>query len=153
MYEEEKNNSIPWLALGAAIVGTIPGIIIWTIVGSLGFTISLIGALIVAGAFLAYLKVCTMTNGNAESAVGIIACIIICVIAVYVGVHFEWAGTFHNELKGTGYELSFGQCVSQLFDLLELAEVRGDYIGAVLKSYLFSAAGAFTIFSKAAKRR
>ncbi len=150
MYEENK--SIPWLALVGAFFGTIPGIIVWAIAGSFGVTWALLGALIVAGAFLAYVKVCEHTNGSTESVPGLVGCIIICLIAVYIGVHFAWAGMIHNAVKDTDYALSLGECAARLYELLDLLELKGKFVGGVLKGYLFSALGAFGIFSKAGRR-
>ena len=143
------HKSIPWLALLSAFLGTIPGIIIWAIVGSFGITWSLIGALIVAGALLAYSFACERTGGEAfESLYGFIGVIVVCLIAVYLGVHFAWAGMISSVFKDEGYPLSFGECAARLYELLGIMEIRGKFFWAVIKGYLFSVAGAVWLIGK-----
>lgn len=143
------HKSIPWLALLGAFLGTLPGIILWAIVGSFGITWSLIGAVIVAGAFLVYSKVCERIDGAEESLIGFIGCIVICVIAVYIGVHFAWAGMISSACKEEGYPLSLGECAARLYELLGIMEIRGKFVWAVVKGYLFSIAGVFGLMGKA----
>jgi len=143
------HTSIPWLALLGAFLGTIPGIIIWAVVGSLGVTWSLLGALIVAGAFFVYSRACERIEGAAESLFGFIGCIVICIIAVYLGVHFAWAGMICKVFKEEGYPLSIGNCAARLYELLGIMEIRGKFVGAVCKGYLFSLAGVFGLAGKA----
>ncbi|MCR4644381.1 MAG: hypothetical protein K5695_03100 [Oscillospiraceae bacterium] len=146
------HKSIPVLALLAAFLGTIPGIIIWTIVGSFGITWSLVGALIVAGALLAYSFACDRTGGEAfESLFGFIGVIVVCLIAVYLGVHFAWAGMISKVMREEGYPLSFGECAARLYELLGIMEIRGKFVGAVLKGYLFSIIGGIGLLSKVKK--
>lgn len=146
-----KDSQIPWLALVGAFLGCVPGIIIWAIAGSFGLTWSLLGALIVAGAFLAYTKVCDHTNADESNLYGLIGVLVICVIAVYLGVHFAWAGQLHNALKEYGYDLSLGECAARLYEFLGLLELRGKFVGAIFKGFAFSALGGFGLFAKAGK--
>ncbi|MBR3630394.1 MAG: hypothetical protein IKN55_07980 [Oscillospiraceae bacterium] len=100
--DETERNDIPWLGILGALIGTIPGVIVWAIAGTFG-------------------------------------------------VHLAWAGQIHNALKDTEYALSLGECIARLYELLGLLELRGKFVGSVLKGYLFSALGGFGIFAKAAK--
>ena len=150
MYEEETK-SIPWLPLIGAFIGSIPGILLWALLGSFGITASLVGALIVGGAFLAYGIVCDLTGTPSDNVYGWIGCVIICLIAVYFGVHFAWAGMISNAMKEFDEEISVGKCAADLYTLLGQLEMRGKFVGAVFKGYLFSLIGAGAVFSKFSK--
>lgn len=138
--------NIPWLALLGAALGAIPGILVWFGIGMLGYTWSLAGALIVIGVFFLYDK----CGGDMDNLFGVIGCVLVCVIAVYLGTHLAWAGHLHKALAE--YDISFGECVGKLYEYLGMIELKGKFFFAVLKGYLFAGLGAFWAFSKAHRR-
>ena len=132
-----------------AIIGCIPGMIVWIIAGYFGFNIALIGMLIAAGIFFGYEKL----GGYAASAGGVITCIVIMLIVIYLGAHLVWAMQLKAALGENGYELSLGQSFIHLYDFLDVLEVKGDFIIALLLDYLFAGIGAFALIRKAIRGR
>ena len=141
--EPKQTENVPWLAILGAALGAIPGIFAWFGIGMLGYTWSLVGAVIVMGVFFMYDKF----GGEGDNQYGVIGCILICLIAVYLDVHLAWAGQFHKVLQEDG-DITFAECVTRLYEFLDVLEIKGKFVFAVLKGYLFAGLGAFGIFSK-----
>lgn len=145
MYEEKKQFVLP--AIGA-VIGSIPGMLIWALLGSFGFTWALIGLIIVAGAFIGY----GMFGGDTSSGQGLITCIVVVLIAVYCGAHLAWSMQLHSALKEYDVDVSLGDCIAHLHAFLGIMELRGKFIGSLLTDYLFAGLGAFGFFRRAAGR-
>ena len=139
--------NVPWLALAGAFLGSIPGILVWLGIGMLGYTWAMVGAVIVIGVFFLYDKF----GGEVDNQYGIIGCILICLLAVYLGEHLAWAGQFSKTLSD--YDYTFADCIFRLYELLDFSELKGKFIGSVLKGYLFAGLGAFGVFGKALTNR
>ena len=142
MYND--TNSVPWKGLLGALIGVIPGVFIWAVLGSFGVTWALIGALIVIGAVFLY----GLFGGDLDNKYGLIGILIICALGVYFGVHLAWSARLSYALTKAGADYSLGQCAFNLFELLDLAELKGKYFFAVLKGYLFAFAGGFGYLAK-----
>lgn len=142
MYED--SNSVPWKGLLGALIGVIPGVFLWALLGSFGITWAMIGALIVIGAVFLY----TLFGGDTDNKYGLIGCLIICLAGVYFGVHLAWSARLSYALKQAGVDYSLSHCAFNLFELLDLAELKGKYFFAVLKGYLFAGAGGYGYFAK-----
>lgn len=145
MYEEKSPVLLPVLG---AVIGSIPGMILWAIVGSLGVTWALLGLLIVAGAFIGYEKL----GGDAATKQGLIACTAVILIAVYCGAHLAWSMQLHSALKEYDYDVSLSECVRHLHTFLGVLELRGKFIGSLLTDYLFAGIGALGLFGRASRR-
>ena len=142
----EKNNVIKPI-LGA-VIGCIPGLIIWTVVGYFGYKWALLGLLIGAGIFFGYEKM----GGYVVSAAGIITCLAVLIIAVYVGAHFIWAMSLKSALAELDAgKASLGFCIKNLYPFLELTGMKGRFFIDLLLDYLFAGIGAFGLIRKAFK--
>lgn len=145
MYE---NNSSKVLPVIGAVIGSIPGMLIWALLGSFGFTWALIGLVIVAGAFIGY----GMLGGDTSSTQGFITCIIVVLIAVYCGAHLAWSMQLHSALKKYDYDISLSDCILHLHTFLGIMELKGKFIGSLLTDYLLAGLGVFGFFRRAAGR-
>ena len=67
-----------------AMVGAIPGFLLLLFLGKIGYVAALSGAVLAGGAFFGY-GLATSKNDAPDSA-GLIICVIVCIIAVYLGV-------------------------------------------------------------------
>lgn len=140
----DKNNIVKPI-LGA-VIGCIPGLIVWTIVGYFGYKWALLGLLIGAGIFFGYEKM----GGYVASAAGIITCIAVLIIAVYVGAHFIWAMSLKSALAESGFgKVSLGFCITRLYPFLELIGMKGRFFLDLFLDYLFAGIGAFGLLRKA----
>lgn len=137
MYE---TNPPVWKPILGAVVGSIPGLILWTIAGYFGFTWALLGLAIVAGAFMGYEKM----GGNVISKSGLITCVLVVLVAVYLGAHLSWAMRLHSALVEYDFnDISLSDCVRHLHAFLDILGMKGKFIGSLLVDYLFAALGAF----------
>lgn len=131
-----------------AVIGSIPGMLIWAFLGSLGFTWALIGLVIVAGAFIGY----GMLGGDVSCTQGFITCMVVVVVAVYCGAHLAWSMQLHSALKEYDYDISLSDCILHLHAFLGIMELKGKFIGSLLTDYLFAGLGTFGYFRRAAGR-
>ncbi|MBR0483632.1 MAG: hypothetical protein IJJ69_02505 [Oscillospiraceae bacterium] len=143
MYE---NQSSLGKGIAGAVIGSLPGVFLWIILGYLGFTAAIVGFVIAFGILFGYTKF----GGNMDTS-AIIICTVVMLIAVYAGEHISWAMVVHSALKEYDTEITLGNCTSHLFSILDLAELKGEFIGSLVKGYLFAFLGAFGLIKKAAR--
>ena len=140
MYETQ--NSL-WKGIAGAVIGSLPGILLWVILGYLGFTAAIVGFVIAFGILFGYGKF-----GGAADKSAIIICVVTMLVAVFAGEYLSWAVVVHSALKE--YDITLGDCVSNLFSILDLAEMKSDFVFSLLKGYLFAFLGAFGLIRKMA---
>lgn len=124
-----------------AILGSLPGILLWIILGSFGITWALVGTVIAIGILFGFEKF----GGTLDKA-GIIICIVTLLVAIFIGEYMSWAMVFYSELKENDFTLT--DCTFHLMSLLDLAEAKGSFFWSVAKGYLFGIGGAFGILKK-----
>lgn len=140
------NNGICWKGLLGALLGCLPGLILWVIIGALGYTWSLVGLVIVIGAVFGYEKF----GGTFANKADIAICIVLMIVAVYAGVHLTWAVDLKQALQEYAEEdISLTGCILNLHQVLGELELTGSFIGSLVKGYLFAALGGFGALKKA----
>ena len=133
-----------------AVIGCIPGMIIWVIAGYFGFNIALIGMLIAAGIFFGYEKL----GGYAATARGVITCIVIMLIVIYLGAHLVWSMQLKSALMSElEVDWSLGDCIIHLYDFLGILELTSDFMISLVLDYLFAGIGAFALIRRAFRGR
>lgn len=132
--------------IAGAVIGSLPGILLWVILGYLGFTAAIVGFVIAFGILFGYEKF-----GGAVDKSAFIICAVVMILAVYAGEHMSWAVVVHSALKEYDDEITLGDCASNLFSILDLAELKGEFIGSLVKGYLFAFLGAFGLIKKMAR--
>ncbi|MBQ8078751.1 MAG: hypothetical protein IJ236_02240, partial [Oscillospiraceae bacterium] len=105
---------------------------------------ALVGLVIVFVAFWMYYKFC----GESDNQYGVIGVVILCILAVYCGVHLSWSLQLYGALKDEG-DISLSNCITRLFSVLDYLDLKGKYVLAVLKGYLFAALGAGGLIGRA----
>lgn len=129
--EYKKSNVITGM-LGA-ILGSIPGIALWIIVGKLGYIVAIIGALIGAGALFGYKLL-----GRSLDRRGVVLTTIWVLIAVYLSNHIAVTWTIYDEVKYFG--ITFGEIFTSLLDLMRDFGVMREFIMDLLFGYVFTIA-------------
>ncbi|MBQ8147622.1 MAG: hypothetical protein IJ040_02400 [Lachnospiraceae bacterium] len=125
-------------ALGA-IIGSIPGIILWVIIGLLGRVAVISGVVIAVGCLLGY---CWL--GKNISKVSAIICALVIIVATFVGINSNYIITFMKE-----FGCSFLEAATSLFYLISVDKgFMASYIGNMVIGYLFSIGGAILAFFK-----
>ncbi len=133
----EERSSLPKGILGA-VIGSIPGIALWVLLGYFGVTAAAVGALVALGIVIGYDKL----GGTIDKA-GLIACGVIMILAIYAGVHLTWAVVVNEVLQ----DLTLS--ITQLYSILFITDLQFEFLKDLGLGYLFSLLGAFGTFVKA----
>lgn len=130
-----------------AVVGAIPGMLLWIIVGKLGFIFSAIGILIAAGSVFGF---GFMTKkGNPPMVLGMAICAVVFLLAIFFAVRIEYAWELSSLLAEEGIgEFTFFRCFLHLGEIFELFDLKGEYIWGLIKAELFGLLGGFAILFK-----
>lgn len=135
----ETNNSLAKGILGA-VLGSVPGIILWIIVGYFGYTAAIVGMVVAFGIVIGYDKF----GGPAGNA-GLITCILVMVLAIYLGVHLTWSVSLmsiHPNLMKT---------IFSLYSYLWKYNILLDFFKSLGLGYVFGLIGAVSVISKAVR--
>ena len=132
------------LALGivGAVLGVLGGVIIWVIIGRLGFIAAIAGAAMAYGALFGY---SWLAKGMSKR--GAIVCIVVVVLAVFFSVKLDWALSIYDVLKEEGF--AFSECFFGQGKILAAVDSTGRFILDLLLGYALAAAGAFSAIRKA----
>lgn len=123
------------LGIVGAVLGALVGAALIVILDKIGYVAS------ISGVVMAYLSLFLYTKFAGKLSVkGIIVCIVIMIITVFVTEWLLYSFAFYKELKPYGYTL--GDIVKGLPQLLELGEIKGNFITNILMLYGFTALGA-----------
>ncbi len=178
----EENFAIALLkGILGAVVGAIPGFLLWIIIAKLGYVSSLCGAVIAIGSAFGF---SFMTKKSSISPViAIITCIIVMAIAVYMAIRIDWAweiakyfeesvwpeyiaymsdfGFTASEstelyeeylMEELGFsEPNFTNCFSKLNSLIEYFDMKTDFILEIVKGGACALLGVGVLFAKLKK--
>lgn len=120
-----------------AVIGSIPGILLWILLGYIGFTASIVGLVIAFGILFGYRLLC----GDLDKT-GMIICVIVLLAAIYIGEHMTWSVVIYKSLKEYSEEITLGDCIKNLGSILKLTETKGDFVISLVKGYIFGLLGA-----------
>lgn len=141
-----SNYSVParpkenvFLGIIGAIIGAIPGVLLWILIGQLGRVAVICGVAIAIGALYGYAFL-----GKNISKTGLIVCGIVVLVATFVGIQFDYYLTFMRV-----YELTLPEAMYVMqYALAEDASFRGSYIVNLVLGYLCSIVGSAAGVSK-----
>ncbi len=131
-----KGNSLAKGVLGA-VLGSIPGIILWVVIAYFGYTAAIVGFVIALGIIIGYTKL-----GGPLNNMGVVVCITVMVIALYAGVHLSWSATLYS------VHPSVSSVVFGLYGYLNKYGMIGDFLKSLGMGYLFGLLGGFGTISK-----
>ncbi len=132
----EQKTSV-WKGLLGAVIGSLPGIIVWIILGYFGYTAALVGVLLAFGIIFGYMKL-----GGAPDMLGVVICIITMVVGIYLGVHLSYSVSLY------AWEPDLVGCVFGLYDKLLSRDALGGFFADLGLGYLFGFAGGFGTLRK-----
>lgn len=142
MQNENTNENFISGIIGA-ILGSLVGVLIWVILSKIGIIAAIAGAAIALGAIFGYQKLAGGLSKN-----GLIPIIVVVIIMVYFSVHLSWSLDVHSALKENGINYSLSSCFFDLYDLLDLAEVKGKFIIDIVLGYALTIVGTLGISKK-----
>ncbi|MDE6775652.1 MAG: hypothetical protein K2J37_05095 [Ruminococcus sp.] len=153
--------------IAGALVGAIPGMLVWIILGKIGIVFSLVGMLIGFGILMGF----SILTKNEDLPIWVMLVIFLGVFAVVMILSEQIVWTWEitdilkenlSEFSGSEYKeilketigiekISFGECFSNFFTILEKLDIKGKYIWELAKSSLFGILGGLAVFAKIGK--
>lgn len=138
-YTQPRKKERVLLGLIGAVIGTVPGIIVWVIIGQLGFVASISGALIALGAFYGYELL-----GKGTSIIGVILSGITILAAVFAAICLNYIVDIMKY-----YQTSLTDSIELLKIMVRsLDDFRPEFIKATALGYLFALIGSARIISR-----
>lgn len=128
----QKSDFLPGIV--GAIIGATAGVAVWVVLSKLGFISALAGWVMGVCALMGYEKL-----GKHLDAKGVIGCIVVIVVMVFVANYVSWALAAYDGLKSYGWTL--GECFEGLSYILEQTDLTGSYIRDLLLGYGLTALG------------
>lgn len=135
------------LGVFGSLIGALIGLVVWCLIGSLGYISAIGGIVICLGAVFGYILL-----AEDMDAFGAIVSIVIVIATVYLGERITFAMALKKALElFSDNDVSFMKCFIHIDDLLEAVDMKSDYIEDMVKSYIFTAVGGGFMFVKAFK--
>ena len=137
-HEESGVITIIKVIIGA-ILGAIPAMLLWVVLGKIGVVAAVCGFLMI---FCEMYSCSFMTkkNGNMNPVIAFVICAVVMLIAVYVCERILWAWELSDVLKE--YGLTFSDCFTNFKSLIDGFELNADFTEDLIKSYIFAVIGA-----------
>ena len=127
----EVRNTLPvFNGIIGALLGSIPGVLLWIILGQIGYIAGIAGWMMIIGARFGYRKFAGGID-KLGSVLSFIIALIMPIISEYLGLAVTVYRTFHEE-----YALTVGDAFRSLPYFLEESEVMGSIAGSLAIGYI-----------------
>lgn len=94
-YSSEESALIPVLkGIIGAVIGAVPGIILWVLIGKMGFIASVCGLILSAGIVFGYSFLTKKESHPVTESAAIPVCLIVMIAAVYIAQRLVWSWIF-----------------------------------------------------------
>lgn len=138
--KSQKSNLIAGLV--GAFLGSLIGVVLWVIIGKLGYISGIAGLV---------MGICTMKGyellGKHLDKKGVIFCIIMMVVMVFIANKLTWSLSAYSELKD--YEWTFGEVFRNLGYILSESGLMGSFLTDLGIGYLLTALASFSAIRNA----
>ena len=121
-----------------AILGTIPSMILWIVLGKVGIVASLCGFFMILGELYAC-EFMTKKSGQMNKETALVICVIVMAAAIYLCERVIWSWELSDMLNQ--YEATFSGCFMNFWQLLEDLDIEYDFKASLIQSYIFAAIG------------
>ena len=123
-----------------ALIGAVIGGAVIILLGRLGYVASISGWI---------LAVCTLKGyqllGKGFSTKSLVICLILIVVTPYLADRVDWAMYVKEAWESWGDKISFGEAFALVPEIVASdAEIKAEYIKALVMIYIFAALGAFS---------
>ncbi|MCI7767339.1 MAG: hypothetical protein MSJ26_05065 [Oscillospiraceae bacterium] len=142
--EEESALLIIGKAILGALLGAIPAMFLWVVLGKVGYLAAISGFFMMLGELVACDHF-TRKSRDMNIQTAVVICGIVMIIDVYLCERFVWSWELCdvlNEYGGDGYSVGILDCFKNFNDLTAAFEVQEDFTASLVKSYLFAVLGA-----------
>ena len=130
----QKSKFIPGIV--GAFLGAMIGCVVYFLIWQLGYVAAIAGLVTAVCAFKGF----EMLGGVVDKK-GVIACVVVIILAVLFANKLVWAYDAYSALKGYGW--SFFDCFRGLKEILEASNATGEYYGGLVMAYVMTALGSF----------
>ncbi|MBQ5331685.1 MAG: hypothetical protein J6K92_00265 [Oscillospiraceae bacterium] len=154
MPAEESTLLILGKALLGAMLGAIPAMLLWVVLGKVGYLAAISGFFMMAGEIIACDHF-TRKSRNMNIQTALVICVIVMIIDVYLCERFVWSWELCdvlNEYSEDGYSVGIFDCFKNFSEITEVLEIQADFTSSLVKSYLFAVLGAVAGVMKLAKK-
>lgn len=127
--EIPKSNFIAGTA--GAVLGAIPGVILWVLIGRLGYISGLAGVVIAVCVMWGYLKL-----GHSLDKKGVACTVIIMIFSIYFSNRLTWTWEVYDVLKSYDYKYTFFDVYRSLKEIIESSDALMDYYRDLVVGYL-----------------
>ncbi len=151
---EESTLIILGKALLGAMLGAIPAMLLWVVLGKVGYLAAISGFFMFLGEMIAC-DFFTKKSRQMNIWVALIICAVVMIVDVYLCERFVWSWELSDILNEYGegeYSVGILDCFKNFNELTAAFEVQEDFTASLVKSYLFAALGGFAGVMKLAKK-
>ncbi len=120
-----------------AVLGSIPGLALWVILGYFNIFSAYAGLVIAFGIMIGYSKL-----GGDVTAAGVVLCIAVLLVTIYLGVHLSWSAQIYE------WQPDLQMAVFGLYDWLHKRGLVGSFFGDLGMGYLFGILGAVGVIRR-----
>ena len=154
METEESTPVTLGKALLGAMLGAIPAMLLWVVLGKVGYLAAISGFFMFLGEIIAC-NYFTRKSSQMNIWVVLVICAVVMIFDVYLCERFVWSWELCDVLNEYGegeYSVGILECFKNFNEFTAVFEVQGDFTASLVKSYLFAALGGFAGFMKLAKK-
>lgn len=154
METEESTLVILGKALLGAMLGAIPAMLLWVVLGKVGYLAAISGFFMFLGEIIAC-NYFTRKSSQMNIWVALIICAVVMIFDVYLCERFVWSWELCDILNEYGegeYSVGILDCFKNFNEFTAVFEVQEDFTASLVKSYLFAALGGFAGVMKLAKK-
>ena len=121
-----------------AVLGTIPSMLLWVVLGKVGVVAALCGFFMILGELYAC-DFMTKKSGQMNMEAALLICAIVMLITIYICERIIWSWELSDMLYQSG--LTFSDCFLNFKNLLEDLEIETDFEASLIQSYVFAILG------------
>ena len=151
----EESTAVTLLkALLGAVVGSLPAVFLWIVLGKAGYVAAIAGFFMFLGSIIACDKF-TSKSSNMNIWAGVVICAVVMIINVYLCERFVWSWEMSdalNEYSEGEYHIGIFDCFRNFTEFTALLEVQEDFTLSLVKSYIFALLGGVAGVRKLAKK-
>lgn len=128
-------------ALLGAVIGSLPAMLLWVVLGRVGIVAALAGFFMIMGELIACDRF-TKSSTNMNIPAAIIICGAVMLVNIFICEKIIWAWDLSSAMNEYGMETSILDCLANFNDLLEALEAKEDFTASLVQSYLYGILGA-----------
>lgn len=132
-----------------AVIGSVPSMFLWVVLGKAGYVAALSGFFMILGEMYAC-DFMTRKSRQMNIEAALIICAVVMIAAVYICERIIWSWELTDLLQDDG--LTFSACFWNFGILADDLDIKYVFRSSLIRSYIFAALGAVAGYWKLAKK-